>query len=236
MNVTTAIILAGGLGTRLHSTVPNLPKPMAPVNDRPFLEYQIDYWIGQGIDRFILSVGYLWEIIAAHFGDTYRGARIDYAIEEVPQGTGGGLLLAMKKLIDQHTFLLLNGDTFFEVNLCELLYFHTSCSSDWTFSLFRANETGRYMGMEVDDQGRVTSLESGAREPGRFANGGVYMVNPAILCKSAWQSGKVLSIEEDIMPSLFAAGARLHGHVCGGRFIDIGVPEDYFRSAKILGT
>jgi D-glycero-alpha-D-manno-heptose 1-phosphate guanylyltransferase len=236
MKVTTAIILAGGLGTRLHSTVPDLPKPMAPVNERPFLEYQIDYWIGQGIDRFILSVGYLWEIIAAHFGETYRGAGIEYAIEEVPQGTGGGLLLAMEKLNDQHIFLLLNGDTFFEVNLCELAYFHANCSSDWTFSLFRANERGRYMGMEVDDKGRVTSLESGTREPRRFANGGVYMVNPGILRKSDWQSGKVLSIEKDIMPSLFAAGARLHGHICDGRFIDIGVPEDYFRSAKILGT
>lgn len=235
MKVTTAIILAGGLGTRLHSTVPDLPKPMAPINDRPFLEYQIDYWIGQGIDHFILSVGYLWEIISAHFGETYRGARIDYAIEEVPLGTGGGLLLAMKMITAQRTFLLLNGDTFFEVSLHDLVGFHARCFSDWTFSLFRASETGRYMGMEIDDIGRVTSLQSGTGEPGRLANGGVYIVDLEILRKSTWKSGKMLSVEDDIMPALFAGGARLHGHICSGRFIDIGVPEDYFRSAKILG-
>ena len=77
MTVRTAIILAGGLGTRLKKTVPNLPKPMAPIRDRPFLEHQMDYWIKQGINRFILSVGYLKDLIIQHFGNTYKGVAIE---------------------------------------------------------------------------------------------------------------------------------------------------------------
>ena len=111
MTVRTAIILAGGLGARLNNTVPNLPKPMAPINNRPFLEHQMDYWIGQGINRFILSVGYLKDLIIDHFGDKYKKASIEYAIEHKPLGTGGGLLLAAKNITEP--FLVLNGDTFF---------------------------------------------------------------------------------------------------------------------------
>lgn len=234
--VVAAVILAGGMGRRLRATVPDLPKPMAPVNGRPFLEHQIDYWIGQGIGRFILSVGYRREAIAAHFGASYRGARIDYAIEETPLGTGGGLLLAIEQLNDLRPFLLLNGDTFFEVNLTRLADFHVKCQSDWTFSLFRADESRRYMGMEVDASGRVLSLRPGTGQPGQLANGGVYLVEPEILRTSGWRPGDKLSLEDDIMPALFAGGARLHGLESDGRFIDIGVPKDYFRSAGILAA
>lgn len=232
----SAIILAGGLGTRLRNIVPDLPKPMAPVNGRPFLEHQIDYWIGQGVDHFILSVGYRREIIMAHFGEDYRGAKIDYAVEEIPLGTGGALLLAAKKLNDQRPFLLLNGDTFFEVNLSELADVHVECKSDWTFSLFTAIETGRYMGMEVGADRRILSLRSGAGLSGRLANGGVYLINPEILQSLAWRVGDKLSLEDDIMPTLFVGGARFYGHACNRRFIDIGVPEDYVRSAEILAA
>ena len=115
--VNSAIILAGGLGTRLRGVVQDLPKAMAPIKDRPFLEYQLDYWIGQGIRHFILSVGYRREVIMKHFGDKYRDVSIEYAVEETPMGTGGGLLLAVEKMKKRAPFLLLNGDTFFEVSL-----------------------------------------------------------------------------------------------------------------------
>jgi D-glycero-alpha-D-manno-heptose 1-phosphate guanylyltransferase len=216
--------------------VSDLPKPMAPINGRPFLEHQIDYWIGQGIDHFILSVGYRREVIVAQFGTNYRGARIDYAVEDTPLGTGGGLLLAIKKLSDQRPFLLLNGDTFFEVRLTELADFHVRSRSDWTFSLFRADEAGRYMGIEVDVDGRILSLSQATSLPGRLANGGVYLVNPKVFLASPWQAGDKLSLEDDIMPTLLASGARFYGLACAGRFIDIGVPEDYLRSAEILAA
>jgi D-glycero-alpha-D-manno-heptose 1-phosphate guanylyltransferase len=232
--VTSAVILAGGLGTRLRDTVPDVPKPMAPVNGRPFLEHQIDYWIGQGIGHFILSVGYLREVIMEHFGTSYRNARIDYAVENTPLGTGGGLLLAVDRLVDQKSFLLLNGDTFFEVNLDELVGFHTSSQSDWTISLFATSDTGRYMGLEVAADGRILSLRSAAGQPRWLANGGVYLVRPELLSASAWKPGIRLSLEDDIMPALIERGARFYGHECEGRFIDIGVPEDYLRSATLL--
>lgn len=231
---TTAIVLAGGLGTRLRNTVPDLPKPMAPVRGRPFLERQLDYWIGQGVERFILSVGYRREAIMAHFGAGYRTAQIEYAVEETPLGTGGGLLLAAEKLANRSPFLLLNGDTFFEVKLVDLTDFHVARRSDWTFSLFRTNESGRYMGMEVDVDGRVGSLRAGAGRPGQYANGGVYLVNPEVLQSTAWRPCDKLSLEDDLLPALVAASARLFGREFEGRFIDIGLPEDYLRSAEIL--
>ena len=94
----TAVILAGGLGTRLRSIIPNLPKPMAPIGDRPFLEYQLDYWIAQGVNRFVLSVGYRHQVIIDYFGNSYKGVEVDYVIEQKPLGTGGALLLAAEKV------------------------------------------------------------------------------------------------------------------------------------------
>ena len=110
--MTAAIILAGGLGTRLRSAVPDLPKPMAPIGGRPFLDHLLDYWIGQGINRFVLSVGYRHEMIIDHFGNNYKHAELDYVIEQEPMGTGGGFLLAAEKIGKNAPFLLLNGDTF----------------------------------------------------------------------------------------------------------------------------
>src|SRR5512135_2706910 len=172
--VTTAIILAGGLGTRLRRTVPDLPKPMAPVSGRPFLEYQMDYWIAQGISHFILSVGYRHEDIMNHFGNRYQDASVEYCIEETPLGTGGGVLLAAEKIGHNQPFLLLNGDTYFAVDLKTLDEFSRANKADWTFSLFRTSEEGRYMGMDVSPQGRILELKSGTGQPDRLANGGVY--------------------------------------------------------------
>jgi D-glycero-alpha-D-manno-heptose 1-phosphate guanylyltransferase len=232
--VRSAIILAGGLGSRLREAVPDLPKPMAPINGRPFLEHQIDYWGKQGIRHFVLSVGYRREIIMKHFGKEYRGADIDYAVEEEPLGTGGGLLLALPKINRDGPFLLLNGDTFFEVSLAELTVFHAGHRSDWTFSLFHTQEKKRYMGMGIANDGRVLSLRSDPGRPGQFANGGVYLVNPELLSTSDWAPGTKLSLEEDILTALLADEARFFGYTSNGRFIDIGLPEDYLRASEIL--
>ncbi len=230
--MTTAIILAGGLGTRLRETVPDLPKPMAPINGRPFLEFQMDYWIKQGIQKFIISVGYLYKVIMNHFGSSYQGIPIEYVVEKKPLGTGGGLLLAVTELTEP--FLLLNGDTFFEVDLGTLLDFHKKQKSDWTFSLFRTTETGRYMGMGVVADGRIISLKSESGEPGQLANGGVYLINPSVLKQFDSKIGINMSLENDILPTILNANGLLNGLECQGRFIDIGIPEDYFRAPEIL--
>lgn len=229
----SAVILAGGLGTRLRSVVPELPKPMAPIGGRPFLEYQLDYWIAQGVSRFVLSVGYRYEAITEHFGSRYKGVQIEYAVEERPLGTGGGFLLAAEKLGHGGPFLLLNGDTYFEANWHVLDAFAVEHDADWCFSLFRTSEKGRYMGMETSSQGRITSLKSGVERGPRLANGGVYWVHPRILSR-AQASREKLSLEDDVFPAAFAAGQRLFGLEFTGRFIDIGVPDDYHRAATLL--
>jgi len=235
--VTSAIILAGGLGTRLRSAVPDLPKPMAPVAGRPFLAYQLDYWIGQGVDRFVLSVGYRHEAISGFFGASYRSVAIEYSIEEAPLGTGGGLLLALGKLaVPQQPFLLLNGDTYFQVDLAALKELHGRKRSEWTFALFRCSEAGRYMGMEIDADARITALQSGTGRPGRLANGGVYLVNPDAARAGPWTAGDKLSLEDDLLPAAFAGGRRFYGLECAGAFIDIGVPEDYRRAPSLLAA
>jgi D-glycero-alpha-D-manno-heptose 1-phosphate guanylyltransferase len=230
--VPTAVILAGGMGTRLRSTVPDLPKPMAPINGRPFLEHQMDYWIGQGVDRFVISVGYKRQVIMDYFGQSYRAVPLVYAIEEEPLGTGGGLLAASRGLSEP--YLVLNGDTFFEVRFVELLKFHNERSSDWTFALFSAPEVGRYMGIDLNDDGEIASLKSATIKPGRLANGGVYLVNPSTVKKTKFAPGHKLSLENDLLPELVAEGSKLYGIEFSGRFIDIGVPDDYFRAMRIL--
>ncbi len=232
--MTSAIILAGGLGTRLRSVVPDLPKPMAPISKRPFLEHLLDYWIKQGVGHFVLSVCYRHEIIVGHFGNRYKDAELDYVIEKTPLGTGGGLLLAAEKVRRNEPFLLLNGDTYFAVDLRALIKFSLANDADWCFSLFRTHEKGRYMGMEISPQGQITSLKSGTGQPGRLANGGVYWVNPRSLLQERFSSGDNVSLEDDIFPTAMANGQRLFGIEFPGIFIDIGIPDDYHRAAALL--
>lgn len=230
----TAIVLAGGLGTRLRSVVPDLPKPMAPVKGRPFLEYQLDYWIAQGVDRFVLSVGYRHEVIIEHFGDSYQSVRLDYVVEQTPLGTGGGLLLAAEEVADDIPFILLNGDTYFSVDLKILDRFSRDNDADWCFSLFRTTEEGRYMGMDVSPQGQINSLDAGTGQVERLANGGVYWVRSRALLARRYASGQRISLEDDIFPAAMASGQRMFGREFPGTFIDIGVPDDYRRASAVL--
>ena len=230
--MTCAVILAGGLGTRLREAVPDVPKPMAPVRGRPFLEHQMDYWVGQGIDRFILSVGYRHEIISEHFGSNYRGADVEYVVENTPLGTGGGLLLAVEKLSD--AFLLLNGDTFFAVDLPELTKFHKNKKSDVTFCLFATYDTDRYMGIGVDEDGRITNLRVSNVVKKTLANGGVYMINPDEIKGLGLLAGEKASLEDDIFPMMAKAGNSMFGMEASGLFIDIGIPDDFERAQEVL--
>ena len=232
MTVKTAVILAGGLGTRLRSTVPNLPKPMAPIHDRPFLEYLMEYWIGQGVENFILSVGYKYEVITEYFGSCWKGIPIKYVVEQSPLGTGGGLLLAAEEL--KNPFLVLNGDTFFEVDFKKLKQFHDVNHSEWTFALFQTSEVGRYMGIELSGSGRVDSLKSNMTHSGRLVNGGVYLLDPSILDKYQYNLTDKVSLEDDILPFLFSQESRIFGLEQAGRFIDIGLPEDYHRVSEVV--
>ena len=230
--ISTAIVLAGGLGTRLKGVLKGLPKPMAPIRDRPFLEYQMDFWIDQGISRFILSVGYLNQTISSHFGDSYRSVQINYVQENTPLGTGGGLLMAAKNLAEP--FLLLNGDTFFEVDLNDLCLFHNEHNAEWTMSLFRSKDLDRYMGVRLEKTGEILVLKSKESQIDLLVNGGVYLINPSAISRLNLNPGIKSSLENQLLPSFLSLGGRLFGIECYGKFIDIGVPEDYYRAQKNL--
>ena len=234
--MTSAVILAGGLGTRLRSAVPDLPKPMAPIGGRPLLEYQLDYWIAQGISRFVLSVGYRHEAITAYFGARYKGIELEYVIEAQPLGTGGGLLLAAEKAGRDGPFLLLNGDTYFAADWKVLNAHALAHDADWCLSLFRTSEKGRYMGIEVLPDGQIMSFKSGSAKGSCLANGGVYWVHPRALRGGRFAPGEKVSLEDDIFPAALTSGQRLFGIEFTGTFIDIGVPDDYHRAATLLAV
>ncbi len=228
-----AIILAGGLGTRLKDTVPDVPKPLAPIQGRPFLEHQMDYWIKQGVSRFVLSVGYKREKIIEHFGSNYKGCEISYAQEVDPLGTGGGLLLAVDCLKYDQKFLVLNGDTFFDVEYKTLLEFHKNRESELTVALFEIQGNDRYMGVQINNDGFIESIKS---IPGssQLGNGGVYLMEHKLLENLPWRSGDKLSLEDDLFKLFIKKNKKISGMLSLGRFIDIGIPNDYFRADQVI--
>ena len=233
--MTTAIILAGGLGTRLRIAVPNLPKPMAPIHGKPFLEHQIKFWMAQGVTNFILSVGYQYEKIVDYFGNRFNGANIEYVIEKKPLGTGGALLLAAQKIKDKNKpFLLLNGDTYFNVDLQALKLFADKKESDWTFSLFSSHDKSRYMGVNADCDG-LLHFSAAYRGISRdLVNGGVYWIQPRVFERLSIKVGEVASLEADLLPEIEKEGYRIYGYEFKSTFIDIGLPDDYENAKKII--
>ncbi len=216
----------------MRGVIPDIPKPMAEVRNRPFLEHLMDYWIEQGIAKFILSVGYRYEVILDHFDSVYRGIPVEYSIEHEPLGTGGGILLAARSLIEP--FLLINGDTFFAVELSRLLNFHTSRKSDFTFSLFQTQETERYMAIEIGQEGNILALKSKSKQETCLANGGVYVVEPSALLKVPYEADASVSLENELLPIMSDLGVRFFGQEYASLFIDIGIPTDYSRAGNVL--
>ena len=232
----TAVILAGGLGTRLRSEVADVPKPMAPVGGRPFLEHQMQFWIGQGIKRFILSVGYKRDVIMSHFGRSWGGAVIDYAIEDEPLGTGGGVLVAAAQISEAEPFLLLNGDTFFAISLAEMYAQHARMQADLTVALFKASESGRYGRADLDADGRLHVLASEPAQAGEYANGGIYCFTKQALAVWLMEPLRKLSFEVDILPQMLKAHQNLWGFKSEAAFIDIGIPDDWRRASQVISA
>lgn len=220
-----AIVLAGGFGTRLQKVVSEVPKPMAPVAGKPFLQYILDYLIAHKVEHVVLAVGYLRETIIAHFGDTYHNLKITYAIEENPLGTGGGILHACKYVKSDNTFVI-NGDTFFDVDLVELSAFHQSNNALLTVALKRMEKFDRYGTVELGAEGRITGfLEKKYLDEG-LINGGVYCLNKQIFHPSL---PEVFSFEKEILEKEIV-NRKIYGLISEGYFIDIGIPEDFSRA------
>ncbi|EEW9940539.1 NTP transferase domain-containing protein [Campylobacter jejuni] len=212
-----AIVLAGGLGTRLRSVVQDLPKPMAPINGKPFLAFVLDYLKKQGIAEIILSVSYKYELIQEYFKDEFHGMRIRYNIEKELLGTGGAIKDALK-LIKKEAYVL-NGDTFFDIDLKKLILDHSKIC----IALKQMQNSDRYGTVNVDDQGFVTSFEEKVFKKQGLINGGIYLLKKDIFDK--FDLEKKFSFEEFLQENY--KSLKIQTQIFNDYFIDIGIPEDY---------
>ena len=219
-----AIILAGGFGTRLQPMVSDVPKSMAPVCNRPFLEYLFDYLIEQGVKRAVLSVGYKHEVIVGHFGKGYKTLELDYAVETEPLGTGGGIRLAFWKVHGSRA-LVLNGDSLFRVDYAAMMEFHLQKKADATLALRKLHETGRYGKVSLNRGRRITGFAEKEEQAGPgYINGGVYIVEKLLLMEPELRGR--FSIEKDFFGQYYP-NMRMFGFPSDGYFLDIGIPEDF---------
>lgn len=224
-----AIILAGGLGTRLRSRISDLPKSMAPVGGRPFLRILLDQLLDQGCQRIILSVGYRRQAILDAFGETYRGLQLHYVVEEAPLGTGGAIRFALQHT--QNPFaLVLNGDTYLDSDFSAMLLGHAAANRPITMAVTRVDEMARYGGVVIRD-GRVAGfIEKGRTGPG-WINGGAYVMNRSF----PWSEGlpSSFSFESDVLARSLN-DLQPAAFPCRGQFLDIGTPDDLDRAQTVL--
>jgi D-glycero-alpha-D-manno-heptose 1-phosphate guanylyltransferase len=220
-----AIILAGGLGTRLASRLNGIPKPMAPIAGRPFLEILLHQLVLAGCDRAILSVGYCHTAIKNHFGSAFENMPIEYAIEETPLGTGGAIRMALDRSQNENV-LVLNGDTFLKADYRALLHFHKAERAAITLAVTSQPDISRYGGVIVE-RDRITAFEEKGRTGPGLINAGVY----AMRTEFPWPLNlpASFSFERDVLvPEVRALGPL--AFPVNGYFLDIGIPEDLDRA------
>ena len=225
------VILAGGFGTRLQGVVKDLPKPMAPVNGRPFLTYILDYLIDYQYNKVVLSVGYLHEKIEEFFGTHYKSLEIDYAVETEPLGTGGGILFAMSKCTTNNV-LVINGDTMFKVDLDAFERFHEEKGGLLSIVLREVEDVSRYGSVTISDDNLIALFIEKQVTFGRgYINGGVYLINRKLFEKHP--QPRKFSFEKDLMTKFYTQ-ELFYAMPSDGYFIDIGIPEDYARAQQEL--
>lgn len=218
-----AVVLVGGEGTRLRPLTYDLPKPLIPFVDRPFLDHLLDRLRAHGVEDVILSSPYLQEAFDVFMAKRQTGPRITWVTEESPLGTAGAVANAARGF--QETFLVLNGDILTDLDLTALIEHHRGTDAVATITLTPVEDARPY-GLVVLDQGRVVEFREKPRElvPGAV-NAGTYVLEPEAL--EDVPRGRAVSIEREVFPALIAGGARLSGFVSPGYWIDVGTPEKY---------
>lgn len=219
-----AIILAGGFGTRLAHVVSDVPKPMAPVAGRPFLEYILQNLIENGVNHIVVAVHHKKEIIIKYFGNEFRGIPIDYSVEDVPLKTGGAIKKALSLCHEKRVFVI-NGDTFYQVPLGKMQAFADGFGGPIVIAVKEMSGFSRYGKVDVDEKGFVTCFHEKELCAQGYINGGIYSVSKMAL--DAYP--KSFSIEEICFPVMIKK-KEIAAFPCNGYFIDIGIPEDYQRA------
>lgn len=234
-----AVVLAGGLGTRLRAAYAAGPKSMAPVGGRPFLDYLLRWLRSEGVKEVILCVGYKRTHIQRYVGKGRKwGLRVTYSIEKKLLGTGGAVKKA-ERLIPGKRLLVINGDTFLDVNLKELIKFHQSREALATLAVVKVADDQRYGSLRIDGESRITAFfEKGARDVSnkledetRLINAGVYVFEKKLLSKI--RADKPMSLEKNVFPRLVTS-KKVYGFIRAAYFMDIGVPDDFRRAQNEL--
>jgi len=221
-----AIVLAGGFGTRLKSVVKDVPKPLAPINNRAFLEYLFDYLRENGIKKVILSVGYRADLIQNHFGSSYRDISIEYIFEDTPLGTGGAIKKSLESVKESCNFIL-NGDSFFNIDLRAFKESFDREKADISIALKEMQNFDRYGLIELN-QNRVVEFKEKSFCKKGYINAGIYLVKSDILQNF---ESKSFSFESDFLQKSIDS-LNIRGFKSDGYFIDIGIPEDYERAKE----
>lgn len=220
------IVLAGGFGSRLRPVVADLPKVMAPINGRPFLELVLDNLQRSGFTRITLSLGYLPEPIVQHFGPSFRGMELSYQIEDEPLGTGGAVRQALAHCLADSVFVF-NGDTYLELEAAAVAALSQQTGSPVIVAR-QVPDTSRFGRLEITDGTVRRFAEKGVSGPG-LINAGCYLFPRDLL--DGFALGKPFALEQDFLveavPRIRFAAFETHG-----RFIDIGIPEDYARAQR----
>ena len=226
----TAVVLAGGLGTRLSAVVNDRPKVLAEIGGKPFLAYLLDFLSTSGIHSVVLCTGFFGEQIRMRFGEKYGNMYLSYSQESSPLGTAGALRLALP-LIQSESVLIMNGDSFCDANLENFWEWHSSHDADASLLLVEMSDTRRFGRVVVSADGLVLRFDEKNDEglPG-FINAGIYLIKRRLLWEIP-EDGSV-SIEREIFPGW--VGQRLFGYICKARFIDIGTPESYASATEFF--
>lgn len=225
-----AVLLVGGMGTRLQSVLPSTPKPLARVGELPFLELLVLQLRAQGIRHMVMCTGYRAEQVEQEFGDGQKwSAAIEYSREACPMGTAGALKLAEPFLRNTSDFLVMNGDSFLEFNYQELFRFHRRHGGVASIAVRGVPDASRYGAVQFDADHRVTSFceKESSRTPG-MVNGGVYLFRRDVL---EYLPNCPASLEKDALPHLLDHG--VYAAEQEGIFIDIGTPDDYARAQSL---
>lgn len=221
---TTAVILAGGFGTRIKHLLGDLPKPMAPVNGRPFLEWVVRWLAKHHVRRVVLSTGHLSEVIEKHFApQPVAGVRVSCVPETVPLGTAGGFLNAVRQShIASPAWLLLNGDTLAFVNLAEAVHSLRDQSIAGVIFGREVPDTSRYGSLVTDAAGKLECFAE--KRPGQgVISTGVYLFRDSLV--GQFSNKAPLSLEQEVFPALTAAGVSLKVLTMNAPFLDIGTPD-----------
>jgi D-glycero-alpha-D-manno-heptose 1-phosphate guanylyltransferase len=220
----SAAILAGGMGTRLRPVVADRPKVLAPVHGRPYLTFLLDQLALALVEEVVLLTGFQAEQVRDALGETYAGMRLTYSEEPFPLGTAGAIRWALPQLFGP-TILLLNGDSYCDVNLAVFRDFHARHDADVSLVLATVPGASRFGSVWADTHGRVKSFEEKTALHGSDCiNAGIYLLQRPVI--EELPVGRPLSLERNLLPS-WVHCLRVCGFRCGGRFLDIGTPEAY---------